>query len=173
MSRVIFTARPAVAMLMEGYWGMGSSIGSHMASKASIGSRGQFGTMETGQDRNMLETELGRRVEGKLRELFDRAEALVKENRHEILAVAHTLETHKTVTGEDVIAIIEGRQGPLIDGRPYASKDFAKLTEAYHKAALAAHRTKEKVPIPLPVVTGGFTPQAVAVSPQTDEGSAT
>ena len=156
-----------VAMLMEGFWGMGESVGSHAATKARGGAGGQFGQMETGQDRNMLETELGRRVEAKLRDLFAQAEELVRANRAEILAVAHALETHKTLTGEDVIAIVEGTQGPLIDGRPYVSKDFAKLAEAYHKAAVAAHKSKEKVPIPLPVIAGGFAPQAVAVSPST------
>ena len=60
-----------------------------------------------------------------------------------MLAVAHALETHKTVTGEDIDAIIEGTHGPLIDGRIYHDPTFQAQLEEYHRAALPsapAHR---------------------------------
>ena len=37
------------------------------------------------------------------------AEAILRENRAGVLAVAHALETHKTLTGEDVEAVLDGR----------------------------------------------------------------
>ena len=38
--------------------------------------------------------------------------------------MSHALETNKTVTGEDIEAIIEGRRGALLDGRPYHDPRF-------------------------------------------------
>ena len=67
------------------------------------------------------------------------------------MAVAHALETHKTVSGEDVEAIIEGRQGPLVDGRPYKDPGFAEEMERYHEAALEAHRAHARVDLSMPV----------------------
>ena len=149
-----------VAMLMEGYWGMGRTVGSHAASKAGLG-RPVQGSVEDGTDRNLLETELGRRVERRLGELLDAATQLVLENRVEVLAVAHALETHKTLTGEDVEAIIEGRSGSLIDGRPYHVDEFVELAEHYHNEVLAAHKGHRKVTAALPKLDGIAVPAGI------------
>jgi hypothetical protein len=60
------------------------------------------------------------------------------------------LESHKTVTGDDVAAVIEGRQGPLVDGRPYHDPAFIARLEAYHRSALAAHKDHSNVHVSLP-----------------------
>jgi hypothetical protein len=98
----------------------------------------------------LLETELGQRVEQKLQETLEQTRLFLEENRHEVLAVAHALETHKTVSGDDVIAIIEGKQGPIIDGRPYQDPAFRELAESYHRQAVAAHRGHSNVDAKLP-----------------------
>jgi ATP-dependent Zn protease len=140
----------AVATLMEGFWAMGDSVGSHRVTKFGITSgRGAYAA-EDGQDRMLLETELGERVEQKLQGTLERTRLFLTENRHEVLAVAHALETHKTVSGDDVIAIIEGKQGPIIDGRPYRDPAFRELAEEYHRQAVAAHRGHSKVEATLP-----------------------
>ena len=59
----------------------------------------------------------------------------------------------KTLTGEDVVAVIEGRPGPLVDGRAYADPGFAAVAEAYHEASLAAHQGAHGVELRLPVFT--------------------
>jgi ATP-dependent Zn protease len=41
--------------------------------------------------------------------MLERTATILKENRREVLALAHALESHKTLTGEDVIAVLEGR----------------------------------------------------------------
>jgi hypothetical protein len=82
----------------------------------------------------------------------------VRDNRLKILAVAHALETSKTVTGEDVEAIIEGRKGPLLDGTIYGSPEFAEIAEDYHRKALAAHQGHSDVKAPLPVFGRGLEP---------------
>ncbi len=93
---------------------------------------------------------LGERIERKLLELLERTVKLIEENRLEVLAVAHALETNKTVTGEDILAIIEGRKGPILDGRKYHSPEFRQLVEEYHTEAVRAHRSHGSVDLELP-----------------------
>ena len=111
-------------------------------------------------DQDILEGGLGHRVESRLDELLRRTRDLLEGNRLEVLAVAHALETHKTVTGEDVGAIVDGRQGALIDGRPYRSPEAALQIEAYHVEAVAAHKARSKVALPLPVMAQFVPAQA-------------
>ena len=69
-----------------------------------------------------------------------------------VLAVAHALETHKTISGEDVAAILENTIGPKVDGRVYHQPGFAEIAERYHVAALEAHQQVDDVAAPLPVL---------------------
>jgi hypothetical protein len=109
---------------------------------------------ETGADRNMFDGEFGKQVEAKLRELYDRTWELLEEHRGDVLAVAHVLETHKTVTGDDVAAVIEGTPGPSVDGRAYVDPAFRQMLEKYHSAALRAHKehggVAARIPVPVP-----------------------
>ncbi|MBL7498191.1 AAA family ATPase [Frankia sp. CNm7] len=81
----------------------------------------------------------GEQVETKLRELYQRTEEVLEANRHEVLALTHALETHKTIWGEDVEAIMEGRLGPTVDGRRYHEPEFREIAEEYHDNALREH----------------------------------
>ncbi len=159
-----------IATLMEGYWGMGSTVASHgVTQSVGIGGGGKPGKGGGGGDKKedpnkLLEGTLGSRIEDKLAELMDRTERLLLENRRAILAVAHALETHKTVTGEDIRAIIEGRPGALIDGTPYGTEEFMRLAEDYHNRVVAAHKGHGKVDIPLPLLNGRYR----TVQPQGD-----
>ena len=135
-----------LSLLMEGVWGMGQTIGSRRATLV-VG-----GSMEDGTDRNILQTDLGQRAEVRLEQLYQRAWTILDGNRREVLAVAHALEAHKTITGQDVEAIIEGRPGPLVDGRPYVRPEFLADAEAYHEVAAAAHVAQSSIEIPLPVM---------------------
>ena len=66
-------------------------------------------------------------------------------------AIAHALETHKTITGDDIDAIFRGTRGPTVDGWVYHTDDFLLSYEAYHLSAAEAHRRQAK-PTELPVV---------------------
>ncbi len=144
-----------VATLMEGYWGMGSTVASHgVTHKVGIGGGGGKPGVEE-HERDLLKGGLGERIEEKLAELLARTEVVLVENRLDVLAVAHALETYKTLSGEDVVAVLEGRQGPVVDGRVYRTPEFAEQAERYHELASAAHRGHSKVAAPLPVFTGG------------------
>jgi ATP-dependent Zn protease len=149
----------AVAALMLGYWSMGDTVASHGVSKLAIVGGGA-GSAEDGTDRNFLESDLGKRIEAKLQEMLEVTTRLLEENRNEVLAVAHALETHRTVSGDDVEAIIEGAQGPLVDGRPYKDDGFAEEMERYHEAALEAHREHARVDLsmPVPALVGASMP---------------
>jgi ATP-dependent Zn protease len=86
----------------------------------------------------------GEQVEARLQELYRRTERVLAENRREVLALTHALETHKTITGEDVEAIMEGRSGPTVDGTRYHEPDFLEIAEEYHHSALRAHRNSNR-----------------------------
>ena len=140
-----------IATFMEGFWGMGSTVTSHgVTHEVGIGGGGRPGQGPSKKEGDLLESGLGDRIEKKLQELVGRAERILAKNRPQVLAVAHALETNKTVTGEDVEAIIEGRRGPLIDGRMYRTEEFAEEAEAYHAAVLAAHKHHSAVEVPMP-----------------------
>jgi len=82
----------------------------------------------------------GEQVEAKLQELYRRTEEVLEANRHEVLALTHALETHKTIWGEDVEAIMESKEGPTLDGRRYHESEFLGVAEQYHDEQLSDHR---------------------------------
>ncbi|HMC53037.1 MAG TPA: AAA family ATPase [Acidimicrobiales bacterium] len=143
-----------IATLMEGYWGMGQTVASHgVTHKVGIGGGGgRPGKEEGKRDKDLLESSLGERIEEQLAGLLERTRELLGGERLEVLAVAHALESHKTLTGEDVVAIVQGRQGPLVDGRPYHLPEFVQELEAYHSLAMAAHRSHGGSDLTMPVV---------------------
>jgi hypothetical protein len=138
-----------VATFMEGYWGMGTTVSVHGVTK-TLGV--PVGGKDDDVEKDLHGIRLGARIEDKLQELLKKTEALLKENRHQVLAVAHALEENKTLTGEDVVAIIEGQRGPLLDGRPYVTKEFLDSAEAYHKEVMEAHKGHAKVTVQLPAL---------------------
>ncbi len=139
-----------IALAMEGLWGMGGQYGSYAVTPAPHDAH----PVADGQDRAVFETSLGKRAEAHLADLADRTGALLRENRSSVLAVGHALEMHKTITGQDVTAIIDGTEGPVVDGRPYHTPEFAATLEAYHQQVMVAHRGRDGAPLPVPVPVG-------------------
>jgi len=139
-----------IASLMEGHWGMGSTISSHVSNRRfEVGAPG--GGRGKDQDDRELRRALSDRIEDNLNQLLERAEQLLKQNKREVLALAHALETYKTLPGDDVVAVINCEAGTIADGRPYADSAFIKQIEEYHKACVNAHREHRAPEIPLPV----------------------
>ncbi|MBI3648224.1 MAG: AAA family ATPase [Actinobacteria bacterium] len=151
-----------LAMLMEGIFAMGSTIGSIAVTPGSL--RGAQ-PVEDGTDRQMLDSEFGKRVETRLQELYEKTWTLLDENRHHVLAVAHALEAHKTITGDDVVAVIEGGTGAIVDGRPYHDPRFRSELEEYHEAVVRAHKeysgVEGRIPVPVPPAPVGAGVAAV------------
>ena len=79
--------------------------------------------------------------------------------------MAHALETHKTITGEDVSAIVDRKVGPFLDGRGYYTPDAIRALEDYHEAVLELRRTGGMTLPRLPKIAGitGRLVEAVAV----------
>jgi hypothetical protein len=120
-----------------------------------------------GNDRNVLETALGQRAETHLAALAERTKVLLAEHRADVLAVGHALEMHKTISGQDVTAIIDGSQGPLVDGRPYKTPEFAAELESYHQQVLAAHYGSDgSLPLPVPAPAAVELDAISAMNPQ-------
>ncbi|NMO54620.1 AAA family ATPase [Actinoplanes sp. TBRC 11911] len=140
----------SVATNMEGVWGMGSTVSSYAAS-SRIGSGTPGGAPPNAEKNDMsVRRALADRIEDNLGVLLKRTAEILEENRRQVLALAHALESHKTLTGEDVVAVLEGRPGPLVDGTVYADSGFLTELEDYHRAALAAHRTHAKPEMTMP-----------------------
>ncbi len=140
-----------IATLMEAYLGMGQTLTCHgVTQSAGIGGSRPKGGPRPGDNGPPVGAELSQRIETKLEDLFKRTRNLLADNRSSVLAVANALEVHKTITGEDVRAIIEGAVGPLIDGRWYHRPEFAADAERYHAMAVQAHRDHSKIDVPLP-----------------------
>ena len=139
-----------IALAMEGLWGMGGQVGSYAATRAPINAH----PIVDGNDRNVLETGLGQRAEAHLNSLAERTRGLLNEHRSSVLAVGHALERYKTISGEDVIAIIDGELGPVVDGRPYLQPDFVAELEAYHMRATSEQGGDRGLPLPSPIGVG-------------------
>jgi cell division protease FtsH len=152
--------------LMEAHWGMGSGVsalpalqrlgingglpedGGYGRGGGGIGFGAQLGKREDEPTGGVL----GQRIETNLARLLEKAGELLTEHRSRVLALAHALESHKTLTGDDVIAVLEGTPGPLVDGRPYQDPDFIARLEEYHVAAVEAHQAHAPLNAPLPPV---------------------
>ena len=139
-----------IASFMEGHWGMGSTISSHASNRryevgAPGGNRGKDdGTKD-------LRMALGDRIENNLTSLLAKAEEILKDNKFKVLALAHALETYKTISGDDVIAVMNGSSGPLVDGRPYLDQNNLDAIWKYHLAAVTAHQKHERPEVSIPV----------------------
>ncbi|HEY6274812.1 MAG TPA: AAA family ATPase [Streptosporangiaceae bacterium] len=164
----------AVASFMEGFWGMGSTVSSYSTAKRlEVGSPGggQAGRKKKGQDPEAeLRRALADRIEDNLHVLLEQVERIIAENRGEVLCLAHALESHKTLSGDDVLAVLEHRPGPFVDGRIYADPSFVEQLEEYHEGAATAHHEHSKVPMSLPSAPKPLLlPQGAAATPKPDQ----
>ena len=148
-----------VASFMEGYWGMGKTVSSAAsARRLEAGTPGGVtraaapgaGTGAEGHGPSAF-ARLADRIEDNLGVLLVRAEEILRDNERHVLALAHALETHKTLSGEDVAAVFEAGHGPLVDGRPYADDAFITKLGEYHVAAKRAHQEHNQPQLQLPV----------------------
>src|SRR4029453_11400880 len=113
-----------IATFMEGFWGMGSTVTSHgVTHRVGIAGGGRPGEQK---EEDLLKSGLGARIDENLEGGLQRTESLLAENSLEVLAVTHALETNKTLTGDDIKAIVDGTPGPLVDGTEYHSPEFAE-----------------------------------------------
>jgi hypothetical protein len=143
-----------VATMMAGYWGMGNTIASHEVKRQfGIGGGGGPGG-DDDQEQKLLRSELGDQVETTLTTLYEQVEQLLRDNRLQVLAIAHALETHLTITGDDVSAIVDGTEGPFIDGAGYYRPESVDKLEAYHEAVLEYRRRGVEELPPLPEIEG-------------------
>ncbi len=130
-----------VAILMEGFWAMGSTVASHaIIQRAQIGAGGGPSQKPGELNKELLGGSMGQRVEDNLNRLLRRTHQLIEAERTTVLRVAHALEEHKTLAGEDVVAVIELRPGTVVDGSAYADPELMAEIEHYHVRMLKAHQ---------------------------------
>jgi cell division protease FtsH len=121
--------------------------------EAGVGG-GQEDRNPRNRENRMLSGSLGNRIEANLESLLERTRELLEANRLEVLAVAHALEQFKTITGEDIVAILAGNQGPFIDGSRYHTETFREVAEEYHRKIVEAHESRSPDHIEFPVLPG-------------------
>ena len=140
-----------IASFMEGHWGMGSTVSSHASNRRfEVGAPGGGKPRDAKDDTKALRIALADRIEDNLAGLLAKSEEILRENSEKVLSLAHALESFKTISGEDVIAVMEGGVGPLVDGRPYQSKENIAAILKYHESAVAAHLAHEKPGVEIP-----------------------
>jgi hypothetical protein len=139
-----------VATHMEGTWGMGSTVSSFSASR--VMETGTPGGAPGGRDLEMVRGRLADRIEDNLATLLEETKQLLVKYRRDVLVLAHALELNKTLTGEDIGAILDGHAGPMVDGRPYRDPVFYREIEAYHRAAVIAHMNHTGIRLSLPPI---------------------
>jgi hypothetical protein len=141
---------------MEGYWGMGKTVTSAAsARRLEAGTPGgpRSATAPGAGNDGHGPSPFGRladRIEDNLGVLLVKVEEIIRDNERHVLALAHALETHKTLSGEDVTAVLEGGRGPLVNGSPYADDAFIDKLRAYHLAAKRAHQEHNQPHLTLP-----------------------
>ena len=144
-----------VATMMIGYWGMGDTIASHRVQRELQVGGGQPNPPPRPADQQeKLRETLGDQIEKKLAMMLKRAESLLARHRAEVLAMAHALEANKTVSGEDVYAIMGHTRGPLFDGAAYFTPEAQAMLEQYHAEAAMAHKENRPNPLELPDIPG-------------------
>jgi hypothetical protein len=125
--------------------GMGESLTSHVTNPA------MQGMGSTADDLGEAwRNEFDQRVEQKLQELYQRTFELIDGNRWFLAAIAHALQQHHTITGEDIDAIYRGAQGPTLDGAVYRSEGFLEQYGSYLAAAQDAHRAQGQIRMVMP-----------------------
>src|SRR5215831_6308868 len=154
-----------VASYMEGFWGMGTTVSSYMSGqRLQLGAPGGGGKGSQEPAHEKARRMLADRIEDNLSTLLTQAEGILRDNERHVLALAHALETHKTLSGEDVTAVFEGQAGPLVDGTPYADDEFVARLREYHLAAARAHREHSQPQLPLPVAPAPAWASSVAIA---------
>lgn len=155
-----------LATFMEGNWGMGATVSSYAtARRLGTGAPGGSGGEPEGIE-VLGRMRLVDRVEESLGALLERAVDILHDNRSAVLAVAHALETHKTLSGDDIEAVIDGRHGTTVDGSVYTDPAFLTKLEEYHSAAAGAHQQHGAVTVVLP--PGGHLLHTAAAVPHED-----
>jgi len=117
-------AATRVARAMIGRWGMGATLAV------------PDGSSEHGQ------AQLDVAVEELLVTMMSRVEHLLADSRGLVLALAHALEIHRTMSGKDVEALLELRQGIDVDGTAYDSTAVREKLETYHAQMLACRLSR-------------------------------
>jgi cell division protease FtsH len=156
-------AATAITTQALAYYAMGDTIASRSVNLASFQ---PTQSLETGTDRALFDSEFGKAVDAKLHEIYQRSWKVLEDNRADVLALAHALEMHKTITGEDVTAVMERTYGLSVDGRVYDDRVFAQMLENYHAAVVRAHKEHGGVGTPIPVPV---PPSPVSLNGEDDE----
>ena len=104
-------------------------------------------------------------VKGILDQCYDQAVEVIRENREDMDKVVAYLLEKETITGAEMVAIIEGRDPALVES-PYASTRPAEIEAPAKKV----HMISEKILSPEETEEAGETPSEVSPEPSPEAG---
>jgi cell division protease FtsH len=131
---------------MQGWTSIVSSMVSNHAMGDTLANPGVWMASRGDQSATRFDDQ----IESKLQDLYERTVKLIEENELKVMGIAHALEQHHTINGEDITAIFDGSKGPLVDGAWYQTEEFEFLYRRYHAAAVEAHVNGTKLEAPFP-----------------------
>ena len=141
-----------IAALMEGVFGMGQTVSSLSAGqRLQIGTPGGRGKGTQEDAEAIARRMLADRIEDNLSRLLEQTEETLRENEQYVLAVSHALETHKTLSGEDIRRSSRDSAVRWWTAPSYQDDAFSSRLREYHLAAKVAHREHNKPDVQLPV----------------------
>lgn len=138
-----------LASLMAGEWGMGQNLAHRAVLRQHHGDAGSVRGGGTGDDEKPISA--SNEVEEILQHAYQRAKDLLERRKDDVLALAHALEEHRTISGDDVHAVLERRKGQKVDGRVYRPETLQVLGE-YHAACRDALVENREVEAELPAL---------------------
>ncbi|MDP3173420.1 MAG: hypothetical protein Q8M88_03175 [Phenylobacterium sp.] len=124
-----------------------------------LASNGRFGmgALTGGKDKNDAATKirqtLSNRIEDILSRLLIEMDNILEKDQLQVLTLAHSLEIFNAHSGDDLVAVIEGIQGTIIDDLPHKDRRILAKNEKYLEAALVAHRDRHTPEVPIPLVS--------------------
>ncbi len=133
-----------VARSMVALYGMSEKFG--MMALASVRNRhldGGYGI----DCADVTSAQIDEAVMAILKDCYDSAYQILSENREDMDKVVAYLLEKETITGGEMVAIIEGRDPALVDS-PYASTRQARLQGDIEPPARAIHMISETIPAP-------------------------
>jgi cell division protease FtsH len=108
----------AIGALMEGVWGMGDQLISYTVNETGMGQSGNPAAVSVARRRDNINLRLS--------DLYQKTWDLLDEHRQDVLAIAAVLEEKKTISGDEVSAIVGSPPGERAMREPKGWQVFSE-----------------------------------------------
>ncbi|MDH4118844.1 MAG: ATPase, partial [Acidimicrobiia bacterium] len=130
-------AATQIVASMEGVYGMGDGITSWLGLP-------QNSAWQTPDPTEKVVGRMHDRVERRLQELYDRTWGILDEHREQVLAIAAALEDKKTISGDEIAAIMGTEPGSAVTREPSGWNLVDEATASQRREHAVASITRRK-----------------------------